>query len=225
MARQGWSDTRWHLKVTPLAEHLIPVAGRKVKSAMLGDIEIQEAVLSVRELTETCRKVASSPPSDSSACSQLQGMCSKVCSEIVEHVQRVKSDWTKHLHDVHTQVRRIEQSVRADVEETQAVRSKYRNMDKEAVDVEFRKEVRKAKETLESRLSKVRDETPPDASRTTLLCQSCDLLKEAFSTSYGSMPTPQIIANRKMFEQELNAACLEIVVQFANDVTHMLETS
>jgi len=221
---EEWTDTRWHLKITPLAEHLIPVVSRKVKGVMLGDIDLVEAIASVHDLTMTCQRSIRKRKHPATS-SPLQGQCSSVCSDIVEHVQVLKRDWVDHLNAVHSEIRKIEQSIRSDMEETQAVHQKYRNRNTSIVDVEFRTEVKRTKNNLEERLAGVKAKKEPSVIRSVQLTSQCDSLKRSFSESYQQIATENIIRCRQHFEDELNTASLAIAIDFAKEITLLLEHS
>ena len=215
-------DTRLHVQITPLFEHKLPVVCRKIRDLVLDEADENTVVDMVSDLMPVEPEEEDVETLWMGNESTLDRECISVCTHMDEYLTDVTHTWLAYLSQVHSDVRTLTRSMRRKVQSANSVRSRYREIDSDVVDQEWREEMRAIQACLEEGLEQIRSAAFPSVERPETLKRACESLKKRFAESYGSSSTRELLLCRRSFERQLLTLERKAASQFVRSVTHLL---
>lgn len=216
----GFVDARLHIAVRPQLEYAVPELGRAVVSHLLGEVPLQDVLAKLAPcLPAPPPRVE---PSDDAELANIRRLGIATCMHLSEYVGHLVHEWKAYVDGVRSRVTNVTQRIERDLATAKRVRDEYRARNPDLVDAEYRRELQLFAEALDRALDDVRKVPPPVVSRPQALCDASEQLKEAFARSYGTVPTPSILALKKDVESELVRVQVEKGQDFVSHVRRML---
>ena len=210
-------DTRLHISIRPSLEYKLPEAARAVKGTLVGDHGADSAIASLEACLQGLdhRMQKSAEPSEAETAAdptevELRRMCAAVCTHLDEYLRHLSGDWSRHLAQVWSNMHRETDRLRKEMQYAKSVCTRYTQVNTELVEREFRNEVLRLEERLETTVRELRERPEPCGERPAELIAECAALKTAFPEAYGSIPTSRLLLVKTDFEQDVMV--LEAVV-------------
>lgn len=212
-------DVRLHISVRPTLEYTLPEMSKTIKSCLLGDM----AVAHVLPALEACRGMhENSPPSAEEGLSAetfapnaepmrlIQTCMAETLTILHDYLLDLAMLWRRHLTTTHAHVTRIVHEV--DDEQTAA------RCDKE----NYRGEIQRIRTHLDAALQRLRDAEEPHLARPEALTTACDRLRTVFANAYGTVPTTELIAVKRHFEERILCTQATISKDFLSFCTKLV---
>ena len=209
-------DTRLHISIRPSLEYKLPEAARAVKGALVGDHNSDAAIAALEVCLqdldlETHTSQERSDANDLHSTEiELRRMCAAVCTQLDEYLRHLSGEWSRHLAQVWSHVHRHIDRLHKELQYAKSVCARYTQINRNLVEREFRNEVLRLEEHLETTVREVRERPEPCGERPTALITECAALKTAFPEAYGSIPTQRLLLVKTEFER--NVTSLEAAV-------------
>ena len=239
--RMTFGDARLYISVRPALEYTLPAAGARVRDVLLGDATTMEAVEALQQCLPTdkeekpsmslpLREEGSSKDEDdddtsSQAEVHLETKCARACSLTHEYLQDISSKWATHLTEAHTSVRRAVRHLESQRAEAYRVHARYRATHTDIVDQELRMELTRLRTELDRTLDRVRETSPPSCERPSALTEATHDLREAFASSYGTLPTRDLLTLKRRFEHDLSIVEQRLAQAFVTRVVKLLRST
>lgn len=216
MACADFVDVRLHVAVRPRLEYMIPELSSDVRAYLLGDRDRHCAIHALDELAGAFLEAKDAPDAaslheEAEAWAQqpsLQRASARVCTHACDYLTALADAWADLLARVAQAVRDEERAVRA------ALAAASRDGG--------RAHVARLAQQLEAFLAECRERTPSVTARPQELVQASAELKEAFATSYGTVPTNTLVRLKAAFERELRAVQRPVAKAFLARVRKLI---
>ena len=195
----SYVDARLHLPILPPLERFIPVVGEVVRKVLLGDEAVSQAHHALTFMPPRI-DATSLPPLPAAYREDAE----RVGRLLDMHMQRSSREWTAHL-------RQLKRSVKALTERLRRQRTARNHPE--------------LTRTLEAELQRLREAPLPNCRRCAELVEACSTLKAAFSRSYGSERTAQLLQTREAIERHVCYSQNSSLDQFLHDVQELLRPS
>ena len=213
-------DTRLHLSVRPFLEYAIPDTSQVVLRALLGDVPSSEAQEALRRLLDhnalRCDAV------DPVEIPELSSDCMRVMNFTIDYVRQIERDWMEFLKRTANGLRIEVRTLKRTTADVTAVFHRYRDVNKEVSEREYRTELTRLHRRMEDMLTLFRDAVQPRTERSSELVDSIQRLRESFSAAYGREETIQLMKLRQYFEHELMRMQRDIVTSFVEGCMRLL---
>lgn len=200
-------DTRLHVSVRPELEYVVLELGMRVRDALFGDATVSSALESITLYNDETL-VCEIPPnidhllnnhSTESVVVDLKLHMNQVHSLVREYLLDGIMMWVQYLKQLKTN---ILHAVARCKQERHDIFNYYDT--RKSTCHQMIAEIRRVQEDLDTVLNRIRAVVVPVMCRSEQLQMECRLLRDAFISCKGVVPTESIIQVRSAFELELN---------------------
>lgn len=208
------------LHVTSLVERGIPSVARRVRAAIMADMDLKVAYSAISELLvappSEPTEEGVDPPRDPATYAHPV-----VCSLLRDHLCDLSSAWIAHLEDVSAATRAASRRARMRFDRVKSLHTRYRSSNPGVVDAETSTEVCRVREVLEDELDAIRQGSGPVVPRGQALEDAIDGLHLEITTSLLSPREVAIL--QKELDDNVRAMELDVACDFAKRVLRLLQ--
>lgn len=207
-------DTRFHIHVRSALEYRIPECGNALLLVTVGESCHSQACKMLETLNE-CLQIPASESIQVDGDPELDNLVGQMCTDLMEFLEALSSEWKRHLRDAANKAQRIVSSTTDAYNEAIMVRNRYVQRNPTLVEEEFNKERASLLRGLTERMEKVRTDACPEGKRPGALIMSAELLKEAFASSHtNAVSSATIHASKYRFHNEMRRIEREVAEDF-----------
>ena len=211
-----FTDSRLHVSVRPCLEYKIPEMCMIVRDIIVGDRDKRDLVVICEQCLLDVKSVdIRYVDIDDQLAQELRQMCTLVCSQVDEYLRHLSASWKAHIDSIYSTVKSKTSELQSEANNACHVSNYYsKKVSSDIVLKEYRKELRRLKNDLNSMLSEMRMRPTPSIQRPDELVQSTQTLRDMFANLYGRMSTKDIITLKQDFENQMSNIQFRIATRF-----------